>query len=391
MIGDPMIADVQTPSRASTHPWAGLLAGVGAVTLWAALALVPERAWPSLLVHAMWLLSLTLGSVFFLATQYLTKAGWSVAIRRVPEALGVCVPAVAPLVAVVLLGLPHLYHWSHPEAVAHDPLLAEKAAYLNVPGFALRMLVILGLWAALSLALVRASRRIRNADGWRRARRLSALFVPVFAITLSVASFDWLMSVEPHWFSTIYAVYVFSGVFLGGLAAITLGVLYLSRGGGPLERVVHRRHLHDLGKLLFAFSTFWAYIWVSQYLLIWYGNLPEETPHFLLRTSGAWLVVFALNVVLNWALPFALLMSAKAKRSRRLLAVVAVLLLLGRWLDLHLLVMPPLVEAPGLPWWEPVVAVGTVAALIAGAGFALGRAPLVPEEDPLLAESLHGR
>lgn len=383
-----MIADGPLSSRLQLDRLAGLAALAGVAALGIALVSDPERAWPSLLLHATWLLSLTLGSAFFLATQYLTKAGWSVAIRRIPEAMTACVPGAAVLLLPVLLGIQHLYHWGHREAVAHDPLLAEKAPYLNPVDFAARLLVILALWSLFAVLLVRASRRTRDVAGWQRAIRISGVFIPVFAVTLSVASFDWLMSVEPHWFSTIYAVYVFSGVFVGAVAAITVGVLLSSGYGGPLEDVVHQGHLHDLGKLLFAFSTFWAYVWVSQYLLIWYGNIPEEATHYVLRTQDPWLGLFALNMFVNWVVPFIALLSAKAKRSRRILGAVAGLLLLGRWLDFRLLIVPPLVEHATVPWWEPVVFLGAVAWLGLGFRFALRRAPPVPQHDPLLAESL---
>lgn len=385
-----MIADVRLPARPRTGSLAGVAALAGAAVLLLALATDPGRAWPSLLLHGLWLLTLTLGSVFFLATQYLTKAGWSVAIRRVPEAFAACVPGVAVILLPILLGLPHLYHWSHSEAVAHDPLLALKEPYLNVSGFTVRLFVILTVWSLFAVALVRASRRARDVAGWQRAIRISALFMPVFAVTLSVAAFDWLMSVEPHWFSTIYSVYIFAGVFVGAVAAVTVIVLHLSRPGGPLEGVVHSGHLHALGLLLFAFSTFWAYIWVSQYLLIWYSNIPEEATHYVLRTRDPWLPLFAVNLVINWGVPFLALLSARAKRHRGVLGAVALLLLVGRWLDLRLLILPPLVDGPGLPWWEPVVMVGTVAALGLGLGLALRSAPLVPRRDPLLAESLEG-
>lgn len=383
-----MIADIRAPSRPGLDRLVKAVALAGLAALGIGLAVDPSRAWPSLLLHVVWLLSLTLGALFFLATQYLTKAGWSVAIRRVPEALAACVPGIAVLMLPVLLGIHQLYHWSHADALAHDPLLAGKVAYLNPTGFTVRLVVILALWSLFAVWLVRVSRRVRSVAHWRRAIRISGAFVPVFALTLSVASFDWLMSVEPHWFSTIYAVYVFAGVFVGALAAVTLGVLILSRRGGPLEDVVHPGHLHDLGKLLFAFSTFWAYIWVSQYLLIWYGNIPEEATHYSLRTRDPWLAPFAVNVMLGWGLPFVVLMSARAKRSRRVLGVVAGFLLLGRWLDLRLLLFPPLVEGAGVAWWEFPVFLGATASLVFGVGLALRSAPWIPTEDPLLEESL---
>jgi len=161
----------------------------------------------------------------------------------------------------------------------------------------------------------------------------------VFSVTFTLASVDWIMSLEPMWSSTIFGVYNFAGLFESGLAAIILAALWLERQG-PLRGVLTEEHLHDLGKLLFAFSTFWAYIWFSQYMLIWYTNIPEETTYFLRRLHGVWLALFLANVVLNWVVPFAVLLRRDAKRMRRVLGLVAAVVLVGRLLDLYLMIFP---------------------------------------------------
>jgi hypothetical protein len=221
----------------------------------------------------------------------------------------------------------------------------------------------------------------------RRLVRGSALFVVVFALSFSVAGVDWLMSLDPHWYSTIYAVYLFAGVLVTGLAALTL-IAILLRRLGPLAGVVGEEHLHDLGKLLFAFSTFWAYIWVSQYLLIWYGNLPEEVTHYARRTNGAWQRLFVVNLIVNWAVPFVVLLPREAKRHAGVLAGVCVLLLLGRWLDLYLLVMPETAPAPAVGPLEVLIPLGYAGLFAVLTARALARAPLLPRHDPLLEESL---
>src|SRR5262249_12017256 len=180
-----------------------------------------------------------------------------------------------------------------------------------------------------------------------RLVRYSAAFIVVFAISFSIASFDWLMSIVPHWSSTIFAVYWFAGVLAGGTAAITLAIVLLIEAG-HFEEVAGAELRHDLGKLLFAFSTFWAYIWLSQYLLIWYGNLPEETPWYINRTSDRWIAVFLLNLALNWLIPFVVLMGRDAKRRAPVLKWVSIVMLAGRWVDLYVTVMPEMIAAPNL-------------------------------------------
>ena len=409
-----MISETSTPTVA-THrsprfpvmPVAAGAALLGAGALIVGLTRAPARALANLLLHNFYFLSLALGALFFLAVLYLAEAGWFVVVRRVPEAMALFVPVAAALMLPVFLGREHLYPWSRP-AAAQDPLLVEKAAYLEPAGFALRLVAVTVIWSVFAFYLRRTSLaqdavgsrtppdESRNTAGpddsgglreRRRLKRASAVFVPVFAVTFSLASFDWLMSLEPHWFSTMFAVYTFAGLFLGALAAITAAVILL-RETGPLAEVVRDEHLHDLGKMLFAFSTFWAYIWVSQYLLIWYGNLPEEVTHYELRTRGPWLGLFALNVVLNWGLPFLVLLGRRAKRNPWVLLSVAGVVLVGRWLDLHLLIRPPLgAGTPGLGWLEVASLIGYTGLFVLVVRWALGAAPLVPRRDPLLPES----
>jgi hypothetical protein len=214
--------------------------------------------------------------------------------------------------------------------------------------------------------------------------RFAAAFAAVFVVSYTVCSYDWIAALEPSWSSTMFGVYLLAGTFLQGLAAITLATVRLSRSG-DLAAVVKPDHLHDLGKMLFGFSIFWAYIWLCQYLLIWYANIPDEVTHYWKRTNGWWLSLFALNVILNWAIPFFALLPARPKRNARVLGVVAVVILCGRWLDLYVLIMPESWSAPRLGLFEVVIASGYAALMFLLFVRSLSRAPLVPVNDPILA------
>ncbi|NUN50334.1 MAG: hypothetical protein HUU15_16095 [Candidatus Brocadiae bacterium] len=354
--------------------------------------LATDRAWPNLLLAAYYLLGLGLAGGIFLATQYITQAGWSVAVRRVAEAMTALLPLAALGMIFIALGAHRVYEWSHTDVVAADPLLQKKSAWLNSGFFLARTVVYVVIWTLLIRALVASSRR-QDADGqirWTLKNvRLSAFFLVVFAVTFTAASFDWIMSLDPHWFSTVFAVYHFAGLFLSGLAALTFLVI-LMRRAGPLAGIASDDHLHDLGKLVFGFSTFWAYIWYSQYMLIWYTNIPEETSYYLLRHTGAWGPLAVANLCLNWVIPFLVLLPRAAKRSEKVLLVVAGVLLVGRWLDLYLMILPPFAHgSPVFGIWEgcTLLVVPTAFLLVVLAAFSRARA--VPARDPFLEESLN--
>jgi len=320
-----------------------------------------------------------------------TSASWSVVLRRIPEAMASTLPLAAVLSLAVLALIPTLYEWSHADAVAADPLLQQKSVWLNPTFFAGRTVFCGLLWLLFGAILVSGPRR-REASGNAGKRRVAAsgIFLALFAISFSVLTFDWIMSLEPHWFSTMFAVYNFAGLFLGGMAVVTLFVIVLRRTG-HLDGIVTENHLHDLGKLMFSFSTFWAYIWFCQYMLIWYANIPEETSHFVTRQADSWNVVFLTNVCVNWAIPFFVLLPRGAKRRETTLLAIAILLIVGRWLDLYLMILPPFLgEEPHLGIWEILPVVSALSFFALAFFRALGKASILPpRSDPYLEESLH--
>ncbi len=366
-----------------------LLIGLGAIALVAGLALDPQRAWPNLLLVSFFLLTLSLAGAVFVAMLYTSGAHWGIAFRRIPEAMAKLLPLGGiGLLAVAFLH-PAIYPWT---SSAAEPTPAFRQWWLSLPFFRGRSIFFLLLWTVLILALLRISAH-QDTDGdprhSRSAARLSAIFIVLFAFSFWLASYDWIMSLEPRWSSTIFASYNFAGLFLAGLAALTLLLLWLRNHSG-FSAVISQDHLHDLGKLLFAFSTFWMYLWFSQYMLIWYANLPEETTYFVARQHGFWASLFILDMVLNWVGPFFALLPRRNKQSPSVLAKVCVVLLAGRWLDLYLMIMP---QFAGKAF--PVRALD-IALIIGGAALftfaffrALRRAPHVPARDPFLEESLH--
>jgi len=367
-----------------------MLAAIGALTFAAGLALAPERIWPNLLLVSYFVLGLSLAGLVFVALQYITGAGWSTSLRRIPESMATLLPAGAIGLALVFLLRPGLYPWTH----EGEDLHGFKHLWLNPPFFLARAVIYLVSWGALAFAIVRASRR-QDQDGdhahTRRNIKLSAIFLVLFGATFWLASYDWIMSLEPHWYSTLFGIYNFAGLFVGGLATIIVFAVWLERLG-PLRGILSEDHMHDLGILLFAFSTFWAYIWFSQYMLIWYANIPEETAYYIRRLGGAWQPLFIANLFLNWIAPFFLLMPRRVKRSVAIMVRVSVFVLVGRWLDLYIMIMPPFAGAvPVLGVWEVGLVLGAVGAFSLLMFRALEQAPVIPVRDPYLAESLHIR
>lgn len=344
--------------------------------------------------YCFWL-SISLGAAFLVAMLHAARAGWAVTVRRVSEILAANVPLLAllllPVLVPVLLGVGSLYEWASAENVRHDALLQHKWFYLNPAAFAARCLLYLVVWWWVSRFFLRQSVEQDSSGDPRltlRMERFSGPALLLLAGTVTFAAFDLLMSLDPHWFSTIYGLYFFSGAMVGGLAAIILAAMGL-QAWGLLEREITVEHYHDLGKLLFAFVFFWGYIAFSQYLLIWYGNVPEETGWYLVRQSGPWLGVSLGLVAGHLLIPFLGLLSREAKRRKLLLGFWAAWMLLMHWIDLYWLVMPRLgTERLPLGPIDLCLSAGLGCLWLAGALGVAGANALVPLKDPRLPESL---
>jgi hypothetical protein len=322
----------------------------------------PARFWASYLVGFVFVLTLALGALFFVMLSHLTGSAWSVTARRMAENTMVALPAGLVLFVPVLLNLGSLYAWARPEDVARDPLLQAKAAFLNPRFFAIRAVVYFALWSLWALKLYRNSVAQDSAPSLARARsaeRWSAPGMLMLTVTVALAGFDWLMSLDPHWYSTMFGVYVYSGAVLAFFAVLIL-ILLAFRGAGLLRQSVNHEHYHDLGKWLFGLTVFWAYIAFSQYMLIWYANLPEETVWFRDRLVGSWRTVGVMLVVGHFSVPFLVLVSRAAKRSLGMLGAAAAWILLMHYMDLYWIVMPVFSKQGVSPSWMDGAALAAV-------------------------------
>ncbi len=332
-----------------------------------------------------------LGGLFFTLLHHLANATWSVVVRRLGESAMITLPIMFFLFIPVILGYHHLYEWSHTEEVAKDAILLKKAGYLNTPFFTIRTMIYFGVWLFLGLWLYRNSLR-QDENGvahlTEKMRRVSAPGMILFAVTLTFAAFDWLMSLEAHWYSTIFGVYIFGGCFLSILAFITLMAQYMRRQG-ILANIITVEHYNDLGKWLFAFTVFWGYIAFSQYFLIWYGNIPEETIWFQHRWVGSWKEMSLVLIFAHFVIPFFILMPRASKRNLGILASMATLILFAHWVDMYWIVMPGYhPQGVQFSWMDFTSLIGIGGIFVWHFWARLASHALIPPHDPKLQASL---
>jgi len=366
----------------------------------AALALAFTRgdaplAWSAYLIGVFYALGLGVFGAAWLAILYLSRADWSVTMRRIPEAMTAWLLPGGVLAMAVGLGAHSLYHWSHTEAVAQDALLTHKAPFLNMTTFTALVGVSLVLWVAFAALLVGTSHRQDREGGiapTRRSRTLSAIFLVIFAVTFSIVSFYFLMSLEAHWFSTMFAVLTFTDIMQTGTAfvAVVAGLLVMA---GTLKGFLNENHLHSLGKMVFAWTGFWAYIYFCQHMLIWYANIPEETIYFIRRMENGWLPYLLLLPVLKFVVPFILLVPRNAKRNPRMLVRVSLVILFAQFWELYVMVGPAIGHGEEsahahLPLVEFAATLGFIGLFTLVFGWFLARHNAVPLKDPSIAACL---
>jgi len=342
----------------------------------------------------------TIGTVW-VAINTVAYAGWSAVIRRVPEAMSVWIlPGGVILVAVFLLNLINndIFHWTtpgimDPKSANFDEIVAGKSGFLSVPFYLIRTISYLIIWWVFTQKLRKLSVE-EDANGgtyyFHQSIKTAALFLVLFAVTESMSAWDWVMSIDVHWFSTMFGWYVFASWWVSGIAAITLCCVFLKQAG--YLRFMSASHLHDLGKFMFGFSIFWTYIWFSQFMLIWYANLPEEAVYYNQRLGGfngqyTWLFFF--NLIINFAFPFLVLMTRDAKRQMIILKIVCIAILVGHWFDFYLMIMPATMQENNGFIIEIGVALIFLGSFLILMTKRLSQASLVPVNHPLLDESIH--
>lgn len=361
---------------------------IGVVAIIAGFINDPARTWAGFLVNNVYFVSLAIGAVLFLSLQRVTQSGWSAGFIRVPEAMGMYLPIAAILFLVMIPGIHTLYHWSHADAVAHDPILQHKQPYLNTPFFIIRMVVFFVLWILLAWMLRRYSLR-EDAEGgmdiFRKAEHTGKIFIFVIMITFSVAGFDWIMSIDPHWYSALFALKHFVSSFYHAAAIIAFIVLLLNQFG--YFKFLSKSHMHDFSSYVFMLCIIWGYFWFAEFMLIWYANIPEETAYFVPRVkTEEWRIFFFANVIVNWFLPFTILMPAASRRNPWMLKIIIPILLIGFYLDLYLQVFPGVYGQQVLGFTEIGSFLGFAGLFILVIGHMLSRASLVPVKHPYLEE-----
>jgi len=364
-----------------------------------------KRIYTSLWQNNVFFTGIGIIGLFFIAIQYAAQAGWSAPIKRIPLAIGSWIPVAGVLTLVLWFVVKgDLFHWTHSDLYVpgddFDKVLNGKSGFFYWPlaagsfplFFIIRMVVFFGLWY-LFYTWIKKEMLAEDLDGstehWYTARKLSAIFLIIFAVSSSVSAWDWVMSIDTHWFSTMMGWYVFASWWVTGLAVITLIVVNLKDAG--YLKMVNSNHLHDLGKFIFAFSIFWTYIWFSQFLLIYYANIPEETVYFIARLKNppySW--IFYANLFLNFVFPFLLLMTRDAKRHISMLKVVCPIVVVGHWFDFYNMVTPGVMKHDGgIGFLEIGLALVFAAAFLYVVLNALSKLQLVAKHHPFMEESLN--
>jgi hypothetical protein len=359
---------------------AALLCGAGAF-------FAAEQLFRSYLMAYLFWLALAVGCLPLLMLHHLVGGGWGFVIRRILEAGSRTIPLIALLFLPILLGAHHLYEWANAEAARADLILQAKASYLNLPFFTIRAIIYFATWMVFAYYLNRWSlEQDERANPLlvRRFQFLSAPGIVAYALTITFASVDWAMSLEPHWFSTIYGMLFMVGQTLATLAFVIPVVARLSETR-PLSEVLDAKIFQDLGNLLLAFVMLWAYLSFSQYLIIWSGNLPEETPWYLRRGQAGWQWVAALLALFHFVIPFLLLLARGNKRKKHMISTIAMTVLVMRWVDLYWLIAPAFYPSLTFHWLDAVAMIAVGGIWTWGFLAQLRRRSLLPLNDPTFA------
>jgi hypothetical protein len=360
------------------------------------------RFWAVMLQNSLFWLLLVNTSTFFIVISTLAMGGWQTAFRRVAEAVSSMVPIIGGLTLVIILSIvlghrTDIYPWLDKEMVAHDEVLKGKSGFLNPTVYSIASIVCVALWAFVGKKLKDLSLEsdkmgtmdLQTGQSWMKRNLFwASFFIILFGLTVgSVMPWIWIMSIDAHWFSTMFSWYTFGSSFVAGIALLTLFVIYF-KNQGQLEFVT-QEHLQDLGKFMFAFSIFWTYLWFDQFMLIWYGNIPEETIYFKSRLQGTYEGLFYLNLILNFVCPILIFMKRATKRNYTIVTFMCILIIFGHWIDFYLMVMPGTVKNnPHISWFEIGIPLGFIGVIMWGVAKFASRVPMTAINNPFLKESI---
>lgn len=383
-------ADFQAPAQIDALGRVALgVGGLGLLATAVGFVTNADQFYRSYLLAYVFVLGVPLGSLVLLMVHHLTGGGWGLVIRRTFEASARTIPMMAVLFLPIIFGIHSLYEWSHADVVARDAIIAHKAGYLNTTGFIVRAVIYFAIWSTMALLLTRWSHQqdTQPVDMGNFAK-VSGPGILIFGLTITFASVDWVMSLDPHWFSTLFGLWIMVGMGLTALA-FTITIAFLVSRDGRMASVLTTDKFHDYGKLLFAFIMLWAYLSYSQFLIIWSANLPEEIPYYLKRQSGGWEILSMVVILGHFVLPWLLLLFRPNKQASSRLVIVAALMLVMRYIDVFWLIAPWVKDGGLAIHWIDIAALLGLSGLWVGVfcHYLKGRA-LLPVGDPYLAEAI---
>ena len=373
-----------------------LLTAIGAGTIIFGLISDRQTTWAIYLIVNYYFFSIAMGGAFFFVIQSISQSGWSAAFKRVSEAMMSYIPFAALFFLLLWFGVNDLYLWSHNEVTASDPVLLHKSVYLNVPFFFVRMILYFLLWIVFIRKLRQISLKEDLADPantggimflFGKTELYSKIFIFILAITFSLAAIDWIMSLDVKWYSTIFALKNLVAAFLHGVSILTLIVFILyKRGYFPF---LNEYHFHDFARYIFMLSIIWGYFWFAQFMIIWYGNIPEETAYYSVRWQEGWKVLFFLEIGLNWFIPFMVLLPMRASRNMSIITIVIIFLIIGQYIDLFVQVIPGTTGALKFGWIAMGTFLGYAGLFSLVVATTLSKAKIIPSNHPYLDESLN--
>ena len=373
-----------------------LLIAIGAATIIFGLITDRQTTWANYLIVNYYFFSIAMGGAFFFVIQSISQSGWSSAFKRVPEAMMSYIPFAALFFLLIWFGMNDLYQWSHKDIVALDPLVQHKSVFLNVPFFFVRMILYFVLWIVFVRKLRQISLHEDLADPadtnrimilFSKTELYSKIFIFILAVTFSLSAIDWIMSLDVRWYSTIFALKNLVAAFLHGVSILTLIVFILyKRGYFPF---LNEYHLHDFARYIFMLSIVWGYFWFAQFMIIWYGNIPEETAYYSIRWHEGWKVLFFTEIGLNWFIPFMVLLPVKASRNMTLITLVIIFLIIGQYIDLFVQVIPGTTGAMKFGWISAGTFLGYAGLFALVVATTLSKAKIIPSNHPYLDESLN--